>query len=97
MTEKVFQPAPDFAKNAHANKEKYELMYADSVSNPDIFWAEHGKRIDWITPFTKVKNTSFEYPNISIKKPKMPVNISELLSPKISLCYPEVTRVRTLS
>ena len=67
MTDTVFQPNPDFAKNAHANKEKYELMYADSVSNPDIFWAEHGKRIDWITPFTKVKNTSFEYPNISIK------------------------------
>ena len=42
-------------------------MYADSVSNPDSFWGEHGKRIDWITPFTKVKNTSFDYPNISIK------------------------------
>ena len=67
MTEKVFQPTPDFAKNAHANKEKYELMYTESVSNPDAFWGEHGKRIDWITPFTKVKNTSFEYPNISIK------------------------------
>ena len=38
MTETVFQPTPDFAKNAHANKEKYELMYADSVSNPDAFW-----------------------------------------------------------
>ena len=38
MTEKVFQPTPDFAKNAHANKEKYELMYTESVSNPDAFW-----------------------------------------------------------
>ena len=38
-----------------------------------------------------------KYPNISIKKPKMPTNISELLSLKILLCYPEVTRVRTLS
>lgn len=37
MTEKVFQPTPDFAKNAHANKEKYELMYTESVSNPDAF------------------------------------------------------------
>ena len=34
---------------------------------PDGFWAEHGKRIDWFTPFTKVKNTSFDAHNVSIK------------------------------
>ena len=34
-------------------------MYASSVSAPETFWAEHGKRIDWIKPFTKVKNTCF--------------------------------------
>jgi acetyl-CoA synthetase len=37
------------------------------VHNPDGFWAEQAKRIDWIKPFTKVKNTTFEYPNVSIK------------------------------
>lgn len=42
-------------------------MYAASVTDPDAFWLEHGQRIDWITPFTKVKNTTFEYPDISIK------------------------------
>ena len=42
-------------------------MYASSVSTPDAFWAEHGKRIDWIKPFTKVKNTSFEPGEVSIK------------------------------
>jgi acetyl-CoA synthetase len=42
-------------------------MYASSVSTPETFWAEHGRRIDWIKPFTKVKNTSFESGNISIK------------------------------
>ena len=67
MSDKVFPPSSKLAEKAHANKEKYDSMYAESVSNPDTFWAEHGKRIDWITPFTKVKNTSFEYPNISIK------------------------------
>ena len=67
MSDKVFPPSSKLAEKAHANKEKYDSMYAASVSNPDTFWAEHGKRIDWITPFTKVKNTSFEYPNISIK------------------------------
>ncbi|MEM6942762.1 MAG: acetate--CoA ligase, partial [Pseudomonadota bacterium] len=35
--------------------------------DPEAFWAEHGKRIDWIKPFTKVKNTSYDYHNVSIK------------------------------
>ena len=42
-------------------------MYAASIDNPDEFWAEQAKRLDWIKPFTKVKNTSFSYPDISIK------------------------------
>ena len=42
-------------------------MYAASITDPDAFWAEQGKRLDWITPFTKVKNTSFEHSNVSIK------------------------------
>ena len=41
-------------------------MYQRSVDDPNGFWAEHGKRIDWIKPFTKVKNTSFDAP-VSIK------------------------------
>ncbi len=42
-------------------------MYARSIADPDGFWAEQAKRLDWITPFTKVKNTSFEYPNVFVK------------------------------
>ncbi len=42
-------------------------MYEKSQSDPDGFWAEEGKRVDWIKPYTKVKNTSFAYPNVSIK------------------------------
>jgi len=42
-------------------------MYAASVADPDAFWGDQGKRIDWMTPFTKVKNTTFEYPDVSIK------------------------------
>ncbi|MBQ0750130.1 MAG: acetate--CoA ligase [Roseovarius sp.] len=51
----------------HIDQAKYERMYADSISNPDAFWGEHGKRLDWIKPYTKVKNTSFAYDNVSIK------------------------------
>ena len=46
---------------------KYQEMYAASIADPDKFWGEQGKRIDWIKPFTKVKNTSFEPGNVSIK------------------------------
>ena len=45
---------------------KYQEMYARSIKDPEGFWAEHGKRIDWTKPFTKVKNTSFDG-NVSIK------------------------------
>ena len=55
------------AANAHVDAAKYDEMYAASVNNPDAFWAEHGKRLDWIKPFTKVKNVSFEPGNIDIK------------------------------
>jgi acetyl-CoA synthetase len=42
-------------------------MYEASMADPDAFWGEHGKRLDWIKPYTKVKNTSFEPGNVSIK------------------------------
>jgi len=54
-------------KDAHIDASGYEKMYADSVSDPDAFWGEHGKRIDWIKPFSKVRNVSFAYPDVSIK------------------------------
>ncbi|MEC8040263.1 MAG: AMP-binding protein, partial [Pseudomonadota bacterium] len=61
-------PVPaDFAENAHIDAAKYEEMYAASIADPAAFWGEHGKRLDWIKPFTKVKNTSFEPGKIDIK------------------------------
>ena len=42
-------------------------MYAASITDPEAFWGEHGRRIDWIKPYTKVKNTSFAHGNVSIK------------------------------
>ena len=67
MTEKnLFPPSPAFAANAHADKAKYEDMYAASMADPETFWGEQGKRLDWIKAYTRVKNTTFEHPNISI-------------------------------
>jgi acetyl-CoA synthetase len=67
MNDQMHAPADEIVKNAHIDAAKYEEMYAASVKDPDAFWGEHGKRIDWIKPYTKVKHTSFDYHNISIK------------------------------
>ena len=56
-----------WAKRAHVDAAKYKDMYDFSASEPDSFWEYHGKRIDWIKPFTKVKRTSFDPGNVSIK------------------------------
>jgi acetyl-CoA synthetase len=45
----------------------YRAMYDASIRDPQTFWGEHGKRIDWIKPYGVVKNTSFAYPDVSIK------------------------------
>jgi acetyl-CoA synthetase len=59
MSNELF-PVPDaIAKTALIDAAKYKAMYERSVKDPAGFWAEHGKRVDWIKPFTKVKNTSF--------------------------------------
>lgn len=67
MSDSIFPPADDFISSAHITKAKYDEMYASSVNDPDKFWGEVGQRLDWITPFTKVKNTSFDHDNVSIK------------------------------
>ncbi len=52
---------------AFIDKDEYEKLYRKSVEQPDKFWGKVGKRIDWIKPYTLVKNTSFAYPDVSIK------------------------------
>ncbi len=52
---------------AFIDKDTYEKLYRKSVEKPDKFWGKEGKRIDWIKPYTRVKNTSFAYPDISIR------------------------------
>ncbi|WP_274627131.1 acetate--CoA ligase [Arvimicrobium flavum] len=62
----VHKLQPAWKENALIDNETYLKWYAESVKNPDAFWAEHGKRIDWFKPFTKVKNASFSG-DVSIK------------------------------
>src|SRR6185312_9722135 len=67
MSDEYVHPVqPEWKKNALIDKATYDKWYAASVKDPDGFWGEHGKRIDWFRPYTKVRNASFEG-NVSIK------------------------------
>ncbi|MGF6233393.1 acetyl-CoA synthetase [Inquilinus ginsengisoli] len=55
----LFPVSDDWAKRAWVDAAQYEKLYERSVNDPEGFWAVHGKRVDWIKPFTKVKNTSY--------------------------------------
>jgi acetyl-CoA synthetase len=59
MSDELFPVPADFAKKAWVDEAKYKAMYERSVTDPEGFWAEHGKRVDWIKPFTKVKDVSY--------------------------------------
>ncbi len=66
MSDTIPVPA-SIAAAAHVDKDKYEEMYAASVENPDAFWAQEGKRIDWIKPFKTIRNVDYTYGDVSIK------------------------------
>ncbi len=67
MSEKIYDVPADWQKRAYVDHGKYEEMYARSVKDPNGFWGEQAKRIDWIKPFRKIKNTSYDPSNVSIK------------------------------
>ena len=59
--------SPSLAEPASIDGATYRAMYEASIRDPEAFWGKEAKRIDWIKHFTKVKNTSFTYPDVSIK------------------------------
>jgi acetyl-CoA synthetase len=67
MSEKVYEIPADWTKRAYADDAKYKAMYERSVKDPNGFWAEQAKRIDWIKPFTIIKHTSFDPHNVYIR------------------------------
>ena len=67
MTEQIIYPVQtDWKTDTKCNDEQYQAMYQQSVDDPEAFWGEHGKRLDWFKPYTKVKNTSYTG-NVDIK------------------------------
>jgi acetyl-CoA synthetase len=62
-----YWPDKDMANNAHVDQTQYQAMYKASIEDPEAFWGDHGRRIDWIKPYTRVKNTSFAPGNVGIR------------------------------
>ncbi|MCL5042759.1 MAG: acetate--CoA ligase [Gammaproteobacteria bacterium] len=68
MSNATLYPVPeDFARNALIDQDAYQRLYQASIEDPEQFWAEQAKRLDWMRPFRKVKQTSFDDHNVSIK------------------------------
>src|SRR6478735_1907618 len=67
MEEHLHEVTAEWKQRAYIDQGKYEDWYRRSIADPNAFWAEHGKRIHWMKPFHKVKNTSFGPGNVSIK------------------------------
>ncbi len=60
MGETVYPVPAQWAANALIDEARYQEMYRHSISDPEGFWREQAQRIDWIRPFTRVKDTSFQ-------------------------------------
>ncbi len=57
----------EWKKNALVDQKKYEELYKYSIENNENFWDEHGKRLDWIKPYTKIKNVKYSSKEVDIK------------------------------
>ena len=67
MSEKIYEVPSGWKERALIDDAKYRDMYAGSIKDPNAFWAREAKRIHWMKPFSKVKNTSFGPGDVSIK------------------------------
>jgi acetyl-CoA synthetase len=67
MAGKVYPVSEAWRKSAYINDEGYKVLYEASIRDPNRFWGKEARRLDWIRPFTKVKNTSFGPGDVSIK------------------------------
>jgi len=66
MTEKI-KIRENWIQNAKINKNDYALLYDKSINENEEFWKEQGKRIDWIKPFSKIKDVKYSSKDVVIK------------------------------
>ena len=63
----LYPVKPEVAARSLTDEAAYKAMYQQSVVNPDGFWREQAERIDWIKPFSRVKQTSFDDHHVDIR------------------------------
>ena len=67
MSDSLIPVSKEWSKRAYIDAAKYDEMYTRSLKDPNGFWGEEARRIDWIKPFTKVQNVSWDPDNLSVK------------------------------
>ncbi|HLO75151.1 MAG TPA: acetyl-coenzyme A synthetase N-terminal domain-containing protein, partial [Magnetospirillum sp.] len=60
-------PVPAWADRAHVNAETYDRLYQSSIADPEGFWREQAKSLQWTTPFTQVRDTNFAADDLRIR------------------------------
>ncbi len=63
----LYPVSEELAKKAWIDKARYQEMYKASIEDPAAFWGEHGKTIDWIKPYSQVKDVSFNAEDLHIR------------------------------
>ena len=63
----IYPVSPELAANSLLTNDQYLSEYKASIEDPEAFWGEKGKILDWIKPYTKVKNSSYAPGNVNIK------------------------------
>ncbi len=64
--DRMFEPAAATIDRALIADSEYQTMYAESLADNDAFWAKHGKRIDWIKPYTEISDVSYDAADLHI-------------------------------
>ncbi len=64
---RVYPVSADFAAGSRIDADTYRRLYAESVDDPDAFWRRVGKRLDWIKPYGKIRDVSFDPNDLHIR------------------------------
>ena len=63
----IFSPSAALVASAHIDEAGYNRLYAESLADPDKFWDEHGKCIDWMKPYTEISDVSYDASDLHIR------------------------------
>ena len=62
-----FKPSKEIINNSYIDSIKYDEMYEESIKSPEDFWFKNGRRIDWIKPYSQIKDVTYSQEKVDIK------------------------------